>query len=210
MTTTADISFWTLLAAVAGGVAALAAIISICWLLYKWKYRPRFLVGAIPFEIDKKYWMTEDPIDEATFSEDYFAIKYRCDCPILGDIWEFLGRCRVKFDEGKYSRRKLENLKKGKHTLRCRTIEMLSSDQHCVALRLLLKNIGRMNAKKLRLAVNFTEQDIDILDIKTETFLVDALYSQNPEGNRLSIEVIELKIRSQVANLRTSNRTQIF
>jgi hypothetical protein len=181
MATTAGVSFLTLWGAVVAGMGALAAIITIGWLLYKLGNRPRFLVGAIPFEVDNRYWMRVDPIDEATFNKDYFALKYRSARPISRNIWESLRRCRVKFDTSKYHRDKLEILKKDKHKLRCRVIE-LSSEKYIVALPLLVKNIGRVNAEKLHLSVYFDEQNINILDVYTDIgFTVDAFYSQNPE-----------------------------
>lgn len=189
--TLAEISFRTFLEPIYLFVGVVAAIISVWWVVNKLRHRPRFLIGVIPFGIDSEYWMAKDPVDEASFSDDYFAMKYRRVCTIWVNISRFLQRCGAKFhisgsppmnfDRSKYSHKELDSLKKDKHRLRRRMIEIPSPGKQCVTLPLLLKNIGGVNARKLCLAVNFDNQHIDILDVNTESFSVDILYSQHPE-----------------------------
>ena len=130
-----------------GIVAGLITVITAYYLVLKYVYAPKFVIGVIP-TVSQEKMGKQSSMDEFYFYGKYFAKK----------IKNYKNTDALKND---FLRRRIVH----------------SRDN--IKLPIIVQNIGRREAERYKIVISFSESDVRILNIDSETLSIDGLYAQN-------------------------------
>jgi len=155
--------FWNVFGAIVGAIGTLVVLYGLGTSIKRMLLSPKFVVGIIPSEYEKQNrgeellnaFMLREPLAECSFRKCFLAqrVKKGKDIAKLKDTCSQAGHL-VPY---------------------CREISL--SSQHALDIEFVVRNAGRRYGN-YRLAVTFDDEQIRLLDVKTESPLtVEALFT---------------------------------
>ena len=155
---------------IAASFVSVLGIVSIIYFIYKWITAPKFIIGVVP---------TKEEIKEKN----------------LGEIGK-----RSFFDEIHFSKKILAKpVRREKQLEKINDIystRIIKRKNNKIELPIVVQNIGKREASFYAIGIAYTNQDIHITDVKTETLGVDGFYVQKEcvENKKLKEKIPDEKI----------------